>query len=372
MSVEIDYTIDKDLRIDSKGMSITRERMFFANNVMELYHSGILPMIKSSHPDDSRFRLKSSSVSSSGEKGGLNQFLWKGEYATQLGDGREWGVDKDPWDLGAQDVKRQTFTSSEVMQTAFDKDGKEFQLRNSANSPLKLTHEVYGMTLFFEFASKNKPTVNEQPVINDNDITIASQRIPRHCGLLLPMTYSLIVERDDLGNITRSYYNVSVQIKIITVKNKSWEKYVTNSGTLAIPRNSDQKLAQPLYTYSDPDTTNFENIEFKIKKKIGTLDDVIAAKKKYANQKTVEKHGAGWDKQSDKTKKAEAEKFHEQKFKELPWEEVKEPLALDENGHVDLELFENSKSKEQPKIYYFEYDLSNWRQYNLPKNAEGF
>jgi hypothetical protein len=378
MSIEIDYTIDKDLRIDSKGVSMTRERMFFANDVLELYRSGILPMIKSSHPGDSRFRLKSSSVSSAGEKGGFKQFLWKGEYATQQLDGREWGVDKDPWDLGARNVKMQISSTQEPLTHGFGKDGKEgkkgnIKIANKADSVLNYKHNVYGMTLTFEFASKRKPNVNKHPFINKEKLTVAGHEIDQHCGLLLPITYTPVVDKDDQGNITRSYYNVSVQIKVIIATGKSWERFIENKGTLAIPRNSDQKRAQPLYIYSDPDTTNLENIEFKTKKKIGTLDDVIAAKKQYAdkamkNNQEFKKNWQGIDKEEDAKKK----EYYYQKYKELPWEEVKEPIDLDENGHVDLELFEDPKAKDTIKIGFFEYPLVNWDQFGMPKNAEGF
>jgi hypothetical protein len=385
MSVEIDYTIDKDLRIDSKGVSMTRERMFFANDVLELYRSGILPMIKSSHPGDSRFRLKSSSVSSAGEKGGIKQFLWKGEYATQQLDGREWGVDKDPWDLGARNVKMQISSTQEPMNYGYAEDGHRVDIANTAGSVLNYKHNVYGMTLTFEFASKREPNVNNWPFINDKGLTVAGHEIDQHCGLLLPITYTPVVDKDDQGNITRSYYNVSVQIKVIIAYGESWERFIENKGTLAIPRNGDQRCAQPLYIYSDPDTTNLENMEFKIKKKIGTLDEVIAAKNEYANKKTEEKYGEDWKKnpvlkehseKENSTNKNklinEAQQFWEQKHKELPWEEVKEPVDLDRLGHVDLELFEDPKAKDTVKISFFEHPLSNWSQYNLPKNAEGF
>ena len=376
MSIEIEYSLDRDLRIDSNGISITREKMYCATDIFELFHSGFLPMRKSAHPRDARLRLNSYDVSEAGTKGALKQFLWKGQYASNNSSFADHALTdgSDPWDLGALNVQMQTYSEKKNMEVAFFKDKKPEALKNTAKSPVKKEHDVYGITFSFEFASKKEPTVNTYPVINNQTVTVAGREISQYCGLLLPMTYTPIVEKDDQGNVTKRYYNVSAKIKIVTAEGKSWEQYINSAGTLAIPRNSEQKIAQPLYTYSDPDNADFEIVEIKIKKKIGTLDEVIAAKRKYANKKTVEKYGAGWDKQSNPTKRAEAQQFWEQKNKELAWEEVKEPIFLDAEGYVDLELFENKNdnTKEPIKIYFFEYPLSDWKQYNLPKKAEGF
>jgi hypothetical protein len=80
----------------------------------------------------------------------------------------------------------------------------------------------------------------------------------------------------------------------------------------------------------------------------GSIAEVIAAKRRYAEL------GA-----NDEEKK--------QLFNDLPYEEMTEPMPLDENGNIDVRgLLNNSYQS----IVVCEYDFSDFTTYDLPKNRE--
>ena len=380
-AVELQDVRDTGISYDDQGrVRITRTKMFCADSIMALYNSKLLPMRGSRHPDNSRFKLDSSSCEPVGNVGGPGQrwqFLWTGEYSASGWGGSGGGGgddDKEPWDLGAQDVRYDTFSSTVPMTEVYDpadKTGQQsFNLVNSANCPFALEHDVYGRELSFSFAVKNSPNLNDDPLINAESINVAGIGILQYGGLLMPMSASKIVEYDDHGEKKREYWQINVTIRMAPNSfKKGWKRAQLDVGTLAFDAadtSSAPREAQPIYRYF-PWTSVDPTAKQLTKPSFGSINAVAKAQADYALIAARAKYGQSLTVAS---MNAEQTAYYYQAFQDLPFSEVTEPLPLN-NGFVWQQAIKDPKNNPYHKIEYFEYAVADWKQYDLPAAAEG-
>lgn len=369
MSTTTEYIIDTSLNISEDSIRLTQERKFCADTLMELYHSNRIPQTGSRHSEDVRLRLVSAQIGEIGNVGGTKQFLWTGEYECSYDSSSEDPVDKNPWQLDAQNFTVSNFTLQEPLTEAFDEKGNTVPMRNSANCPLDLNHDVYAEEISFIFATRNEPNTNDQPVINSSTVRVAGIEIPQYAGLLMPLLKKPVVEYDDQGHFKRRYWEVSAKIRIKKIG--TWERSVLDQGVLAFaPDDKDKKIAYPLFKYRP-----WKKIEDKddpgIALTIGTLDQLCKARAEYALAVTRKKYNKeGWTFLTG----TDAEKeFYNQMHKEFRFSEMtpSEPVPLKKDGTVDVESINDPVNHPARKIYFFEYPVGSWSQYNMPKKVEG-
>lgn len=364
--VTLEYAIDTSLRIAKDGVHVTREKKFCADSLLELYTRNRLPQTGSRHPDDSRLRLESSSVNQVGNIGGTRQFIWSGEYRNSAGTSAGSRADVDPWELDAQNVTFQHFTTSEPVRDVYNINGDTFRLLNSAGSPIMMTHDVYGTQINFIFATRREPRLNSQPLINQEMISVAGQTLEQYAGLLMPMTKRKIVEYDDQGEVYRSYWEVEAQVRIAT--KSTWLRSTLDVGTLAIPEDLDaDRFAQPLYKFAPWESTD-PNEQLKTPGIIATLPLLLAARSKYALIALQAKFGS-----SVNTTNASPEQMqvYYQALQSFSYSEVTEPVPLTETGRVDMAAVTDPVEHPYREIEFLEYAPAPFSQFNIPQKAEG-
>lgn len=371
MAITIDYTLDSELTIDEDGVNLTRQRHFTADSIMALYESNRIPQRGSRHPDNAYFRLVSGQCQIVGNVGNSRQILWTGTYRASgsAGAGMTGGADpnREPWELDATDFRDAPFTTSDEVGTVFNpSDNAEFNLTNSANCRYALQRDRYGREITFLFATKNKPNVNYQPQINSATVTVAGQIIKAYNGLLMPLTRRKVVDYDDQGQVSRTYWEVSATIRIHPL---SWKKSQLDIGTLAFDANTPagQRRPEPIYRYTPWSSTDAA-AKLSMPPSFGSLNAVTAAKQNYALIATRAKYGASWN---VTVNNPEATAYYYQAFQDLPYSEVTEPLPLKDGFVYTDALKDPATYPYRQSAEYLEYRSSDWTQYNLPAKLEG-
>ncbi len=373
MSTTTEYIIDTSINISEDSIRLTQERKFCADTLMELYHSNRIPQTGSRHSEDVRLRLVSAQIGEIGNVGGTKQFLWTGEYeCSYKSSSSQDAVDKNPWQLDAQKFNVNSYTFQESWKEAFDEKGDIVPLLNSANCPLNLNHDVYAEEITFVFATRNEPHTNEQPVINASTVIVAGREIPQYAGLLMPLLKKPVVEYDNLGHFKRRYWEVSAKIRIKSVG--TWQREVLDVSTLAFdPDNPDDKIPVQLYKYK-PWTSIKEDEKLKTPQTIGTLGQLCRAREEYAKIVMEERHGLkNWENELNDTKKSQNYQLYYQAMKEFEFSAVNDsdPAPLTAEGFVDMEAVRNPELHPHRKLYFYEYPVGSWNQYNMPKKVEG-
>ena len=345
---------DEDYSISADGSSVTRIKYVEGESLKDIVDSGLLPGYRSVHPVFRQMRLESGNFEQTGNTDGKIQGIWTGNYSTPSNSGggsSGASDDTDPWELDAQEFRKSPFPVERPLKYGYNAKGERIQLLNSAGCQLELTGEIHGTQYTFVFYTKKEPKVPSEPVINSSSITIAGENFPQYSALLYPPEVNHIVDRDDKGEILRSYYEIPVTIRTLP---GGWMEKPLDIGTLA--RFGDDPTPQPIYKYH-PWTSKDESENMKVRPAFGSIQDVLAAKRKYA-----EVMSGGSDTSSDAYKSA---------YKELPYDEMTEPLPLTPDGKVYVEAMTDPAKHPYNTIDHFKFQLVNFSQYNLPKKREG-
>ena len=261
------------------------------------------------------------------------------------------GEDIDPWKFDAQNYSAQPFQVEKPLNYIYNTDGQRVQLLNSAGCRIEATGEVYGVEHSFVFYTKNEPqNLPQQPVINASTIRVAGESFAKFSAMMMPPSITHIVDRDDTGKIIRSYYEIPVTIRTFP---DGWLEQFLDVGTLALF--GDDPTPQPIYKYSPWTGTN-DAANLQVRPVFGSIQDVIAAKKAYAKAKS------GKEDITDQTYMAA--------YKELPYEEMTEPLPLD-NGRIYTAALTDPNNHPYRTIDGFKVQIVNFGQFNIPKKREG-
>lgn len=358
---KLEYAKDVSLTVNSNGISRVREKLIEAESIEELIASKMIPEYGSRHPENSRFRLSDGSIDQVGNAGGKLQFKFSGTYVTNLSKSSGGGDDDrdpdiDPWELGAQDFTKDRFTVSRAIFNLRRKDGTLVPFVNSANCRLEGERDVYGTEYTFLFCLKYRdgisPRLPGQPVVNSSTVRVAGEDLPAYSSLLFPPQMRLVTDRNDAGEIKRSYWEISCKIRRHPDPVNGWFESYPDIGTLAL--GADGRPA-PIYRFI-PWTSDDEDAKLATLPAYGTIQQVIYAKNRYARATA----GAVTDRN---------EKYW-QAWQELPYEEVTEPLPLN-NGKVYLEAMANPLTHPYRQIVGTVYQLGKFQQYNLPEKREG-
>lgn len=355
----IEYAKDTSISIDSGGTTVTREKMIFAASIQEIHDKNLLPQKGSRHPNFSNLRLESCSFTPSGNADGGVQGVCTATYKSNSTSfsSSSGGKEKDPWDLGVQNLSTQPFVVQRPLLDIIDSaSGKKTRLLNSAGCPIEATTDVYGTEYSFVFATRKRPASPLNPVINASFTQFAGESILAYCGMLMPFSVSRIVDRDDEGKEIRTYWEVSASIRCI---NGTWLREFLDVGTLArFPSadgsNFNELTPEPIYKYFDWAGVDEEK-KFTVRPSYGGIANVIAAKEEYA------KKISGGNTRSDKWKQA---------FNELPYEEVTEPLPLKASGEIYIEAMIDPLENPYNTVDGFEYELADFDQFNIPSKLE--
>lgn len=353
----IEYTKDTGFSIDASGVTWQRKMMLFGDSLIDILNSIKLPQHGSRHPGNSLLRLTSSTCNEVGNLNGKCQALWEGTYTTSSS-GFSYQNEKDPWELAAQNLTTTPFSIREAMTEyydGFDHKKHDGAPTNTAGDAFEIEQELFGTEYSFIFCvkAKNKePELNRKPLLNSREIRIAGVSFEAYDALLMPMQYRHIKDSDSKGR-ERSYYEISVTIK---EHPHGWLRTLENVGVLARPAKDEP--SEPIYRYTPWVSENLaENI--KVKPKFGTLANVIEAKHKYANIISPDGNKAGGD----------AATKYWNAWQELPYQEVTEPMYLDQDGCLEEEGYANNLFGAE--VNFYEYDSADFSQYGLPDKKEG-
>jgi hypothetical protein len=360
MAVELKSAEDKSLSLDSSGWTRTRVKVIEGSNFEEIFNSGLLPERGSSHPENTRFRLDSASCEIIGNADRRIQVLWSGTYVTRgsgggaISSGGSETVDDtpksklDPWDLGAQNLNVATYQVSQVLRKAYNMDGEydEVDVVNSAKVPLTVNGAKWGREITFTFCKRDHYDTRDfsEPIINERSVEVAGIKIKAGDGLLFPFSRKHVTDRDDYGNKIRDYYEYSVRIRAFA---KEWEYHLLDMGTLIRDAKGD---LQNIYRYKAWENGYSDVDKAATPWTYGGISDVLAAKKVYAGiLQNDNKNGLEyWN-----------------KYQELPYEAVTEPLPLNESGGLDLEAMKSGKYR---KINVTQYQMGSWSSFGMPSD----
>ena len=331
---------------EKKVTTIECEMQVEADSIAEAVAAKNIPQVGSRLPNNVRLRLISRKFDPVGNLGRKVQISVNLTYSDESdADSLEEDADKEPWELGAQNVQVSYSTEPIPLKNGYLLEGDLIQLRNTAGRQLLLEGYNTIRQISFIFCVKARKTgeapINDSEIINSKTETVAGYTFEPYQAKLMPMNATFVPETDDNGNTTRSYW----QIEAVIMENKrSWLREALNVGTMA--KFSADKPSQPIYQYTpwehEDDTQNIIT-----KPKFGSIDDVIAAKLKYSNL------FAASDKQS--------------RFDMLPYQEITEPLPLTQDGKVDEQALIDPENNPYFKIPFFETKPASWSQWGLPK-----
>ena len=85
----------------------------------------------------------------------------------------------------------------------------------------------------------------------------------------------------------------------------------------------------------------------------GSINHVVAAKHVYATAVTKTMDATYWN-----------------AWKELPYEEMKEPMPLNADGTLNLQAIANPDKATYYTLEYTTLNIGDWSGYNLPKTRE--
>lgn len=346
MATDISKAEDTSMSMVNGRWTRTRQKIMHAANLEELYRSNLIPMYGSRHPDNTMFRLTDATLEIIGNSNREIDVMWQGTYSSDAATFDNFDI--EPWELDAQNLTRNNFSVTSPLLNIYNAKGKPVPLLNGAGNRLEAQHEQYGAEYSFIYCIKAKnggPNIAQQPMINNETETVAGIKFEKHSGLLLPMTARMITDYDDFGVQKRAYWEVSVKIRRHP---KSWMEEFLNVGTMAIFKSGE--AASPIYRFTPwkYNATPAEKLETK--PLFGSLQQVIGAKTTYAGDPKKDKDFA-------------------QKWQELPYEEMTEPMPLTERGGLYLEalLVPGTPYK---KITGMKTPPGRWGQFNMPKKVE--
>lgn len=332
---------DRKASVDSDGVvTLTRYMQFEADDISDIPLSNLLPVPGSSHPTNVEYRLKSvDDISINGNKDRRVQALAQLTYVKGRSrivvPGSGSGA-RDPWDLGAQNVSLGHVDVQRPMLFGLDRDGDRVKCVNTAGCVIDAEWTDTITELAFTFYSRRQPKVARNAIINSSQETVAGFTIGKWMGKLYPMSETLIIDYDSDGSETRRYWQVDVRIQ---VNYNTWELELLNVGTMA---RFDDKLGN-IYRYT-PWTSSDASSNMNIEPKYGSIDDVMKAQKEYM----------------DKTGETSTR---------IPYEEITEPMPLDEDGGLDENAIKNPSRDNWSTIRMFDCAIGSWNAFNLPKKA---
>lgn len=355
MAVQVTFEEDTGCRITESGTEIVREKVISADTLAGALSSKQIPAYGTRHPVFTNLRLVSGSVQRSGNDGGKWQGFWSGTYASSDAGGKLIsGV--DPWELDAQEYSKDPFPIEVPMIGGYDKKGKYHRLLNSAGCILQRQKTIYGHSHKFIYCvrgNKKAPDFGNHAVINATSCKVAGETFDAFTAMLLPPSVSFRVEYDDDGTVKRSYWEVSVEIR---VHPETWETETLNVGTMARFKNEKGeiiKTPEQIYKFTPWKSKNAAE-NYGVKPKFGSIRDVAKAKHDYA---ILVSGGA----KNDDYYKA---------YNELPWEEVTEPLPLRQDGTVYTEAMEDPDNNEYYVLPLFDTIIGSFSQFGFPKKRE--
>lgn len=356
MAAIVDYVEDIEFNVSSGGSEIIMEKGISATSFSEIVTGNLIPAYGTRHPTYTAFRLISGSISRTGNDGGKWQGFWRGTYSTQSSSGGSTTqVDKDPWDLDAQNYTVDPFPIEIPMVGGYNESGIYKRLLNTAGCVLQRTQTIYGASHKFIYCvRRNPPDFGNYAIVNNATCKIAGTTFEKHSSMLMPPSAAYRVEYTDSGTVKRSYWEISVEIR---VHPKTWVTETLNVGTMARFKDKNgtlKKIPETIYKYY-PWKSSKEADNFKTEPAFGSIHDVAKAKHDYA---ILVSGGAKNDK-------------YYQAYKELPWEEVTEPLPLNSDGEVYVDALKDPTKNEYKTIKLFDTDLGSFSQFGFPKKREG-
>ena len=329
--------------------TIERLMQVEGDSFMDIVNSDKIPQHGSRHPASSLFSVSGVSIEPVGNVGRRVQAAVRVTYtnnsATNYGSaGNRNDGGKDPWKLGATDVSEDYTTERVPLRYGYDNNGNYFQLRNSAGSRLEIETDRIIRQVSFSFAVKasqsGEPPLNNKAIINSGAEKVAGYTFTPYSAMLMPMKAAYVVDVDDDGDVYRRYWNITA---VILEHPVSWVRKALDVGRMA--KFKQNGFLQPIYQYS-PWTSKKDEDNLKVQPKFGSIDDVVAAKIKYADL------WAGSERAS--------------RFDSLPYNEVTEPLPLS-GGQVYEDALRDPAKKPIREIEYYEYKPGAWSRWNLPK-----
>lgn len=355
MAAVVEYARDASIQINSSGTTVVREKQINANSMDEIVNAHLLPQYGSRHPVFTHLRMTDCSFTPTGNTNGKVQGVCSATYSSKS-TSMSLSSDKEPWELGAQNLTSQSFSYQVPLLEGYAFEGSNYvkkQLMNTAGCRIEATTEKYGTDYNFVYAVRKKPSFPNKPIINYKSATIAGMTFDFGEVMLMPVLFNPIIDRDDNGNVLRSYWEVNVNFRH---KDERWFSRFLNVGTLA--RHSARNLApQPTYKYfswSEYYDEDNPDKKFEAPASFGNLIAVLAAKEAYAYRVSPNKNSKEWL----------------QAYNELPYEEVTEPLPLNELGMIDLPAMIDPENNPYRTIGLYEYPLWRFAALDLPKKLE--
>ncbi len=351
-----------DSNMDSSGSSSITRKLFFVGSkdakITDVITSPLYPQIHSLLPSDVRFSMDSINCNGVGDIPPTFEATaqYKFNYIATSRDrnGNPITANTKPWLLPIQDLSS-TYNEIEVpfisgwrYEPAIGMVVEKEQLRNKAGFPLVATTTANVRTIAFTFNMRHTgrtPTFNTEPVINSEDIRVAGVLIKAYTGKLMPITSQLITVMNQNGRGVRwEYWSCRVEIKIHPDKQYGWIRRFLNVGTIC--RWFDNTIGPAYKYYPWGSKTDLGN--YSIAPVVGNIHDVVKAKNKYAalfgNQGTPD-YNAAWTR--------------------LPWEEMTEPLPMDNSGRLDTSALNGVTPYKE--LFFLDYDPVPWRGFNFPE-----
>lgn len=347
MSVIIKHPLEeRSGSSDRSATTIECELIVEADSIAEAMGAAIIPQYGSRLPHNARLYLTNRSFEPVGNVGRKMQISVKLTY-TDESDATTLAADanKDPWNLGAQNVQVSYTTESTPIKYGYRTDGSLRQLKNSAGSRLLIEEQRTIRQISFVFCVKAKKSgkapINDEEIINFKTETVAGYTFKAYTAKLMPMNATFINEVDEKGKNKRIYW----QIEATILENKNgWKRQPLNVGTMA--KFKPNLPAQPIYQYTPWESTDdAENM--KKMPKFGSINDVIAAKTAYS--------------------KLFATSEQPSRFDMLPYQEITEPLPLLPDGTVHEQALIDPENNPYYAVEYFATQPASWAQWNLPK-----
>lgn len=334
---------DLGFSYSSDEKAFSRQILLEGNNLMEIFKSNIIPKVGARHPDNTALRLISCDCQPVGNLHGKVQAMASLSYSSVYNE----NTDEDPWNLGAQNVSITFNTETAPFLSGFDLQGNEKQVLNSAGCRITAETSRYIKTISFMFCVKAKSSgdmpVNDYPVINKDAVKVAGFNIKAGVGLLMPMTGNFVTEYDEsTGEVKRKYWEIQATIQC---NQNGWAKRFLDVGTMALfPDEDNSNLPKPIYQFTPWDSTD-ENDNAKKQPVFGSIKSVIEAKNRYAKKFSEDEKQKKWD--------------------ELPYQEVTEPLPLN-NGQLYADAMKDPVANPYKEIVLYERMPESWSKWNLP------
>lgn len=359
MAALVDYAEDIEIHTSSDGTEIVREKGISAGSVTEIIQGNLIPGYGTRHPVFNNFRLMSGSITRTGNDKGKWQGFWRGTYSSKTSLNIS-HIETDPWLLDAQNYTVDPFPIEIPMVGGYTQDGEYKRLLNTAGCILQRTQTIYGASHKFIYCVHNNlPSFPNIALVNSETCTIAGTTFQKHTSMLMPPSAAYRVDYTDSGTIKRSYWEISVEIR---VHPKTWLTETLNVGTMARFKDKEgniKKMPSQIYKFtpwkSDKPAENTKELPV-----YGSIDDLVQAKHEYATIKTGQSTSLGLRNSA-----------YYQAYNELPWEEVTEPLPLDLNGEVYLDAIKDPERYPYYIVDLFDTELGSFGQYGFPKKREG-